>query len=256
MVNNASLASSPQGAIDVSQLPTGEDVTNITPGKIWMYDSSKSIAHGSGGRKPVEFFNVPSTLQATFPLYQETKKDINDYSGIPSYVQGSGDSDAGETASGMAMLMNSANKVLRDIVRNIDRDCLRELVQRTFHYNMMYDPDESIKGDVEIIPEGVLGMFAREYERGALMQMLQMMQSPEDMQLIGLQGRAHMLKELARLHNINPDDYFKSEEDVEELEQQMFVQKVIEMLQEQGIIPPEFSMQQPVALEMPEGEEK
>lgn len=249
MVNNAALSALPQTIIDIGMLADGEEVTNIHPGRIWQYDSTKNQQMNSaGGRKAVEFFAVPSTIANIYTVYQDTKNDINEYSGIPSYIQGSGSTDAGDTASGMAMLMNSATKILRDIVRNLDVEVIRPTIERVFHYNMMYSEDADIKGDAFVVPEGIIGMFAKEYERNSLLQLLQTTANPMDMQIIGVEGRAAMIREIAILFNLDPDKFMKNEEEITEVGIQDAQMKALEGLKEQGILPEDFNPQQPEKL--------
>ena len=56
----------------------------------------------------------------------------------------------GRTASGISMLMSAANGSIRNVVKNIDDYLLAPLGKAFFGFNMQFDFDKEIKGDLEI----------------------------------------------------------------------------------------------------------
>ncbi|MEI2418946.1 hypothetical protein V6O07_01630, partial [Arthrospira platensis SPKY2] len=151
LVNNMALASGPQVEVNLERIPPNEDITQMYPWKIWQV-----LNDPLGSAAPAVRFNQPETrANELVAVYDRFSQMADDHSGIPAYVYGDINvKGAGRTASGLSMLMGSAGKGIRQVVMHIDHDVLHPIVRRQFIYNMRYDPDENIKGDVEIVPKG------------------------------------------------------------------------------------------------------
>jgi hypothetical protein len=115
------------------------------------------------------------------------------------------------------------------VVHATDRDVIRDVVKRTADHNLLYDEDESIKGDVEVNPSGVMGLILREQESARLTQALQLTANPIDMQIIGPKGRAALLRRKVMELDINPDEVIPSQEKLDELEEFGKMKQAIEM---------------------------
>jgi hypothetical protein len=105
---------------------------------------------------------------------------------------------AGRTSSGLSMLMGSAGKGIRQVVMHIDHDVIYKVVQRQFVYNMRYDEDESIKGDAEIIARGAVNLAVKETVNVRRVEFLNATSNEIDMQIMGVEGRAAILREVAK----------------------------------------------------------
>ena len=145
------ISSGPQAEVNLERIPPNEDITQIHPWKIWQVTNDPL-----GSSSPAVRFTQPddnaNTLMA---VYDKFSKLADDHSGIPAYVYGDLNvKGAGRTASGLSMLMGSAGKGIRQVVMHIDSDVTKPIVTRQFIYNMRYDEDESIKGDLEVQPRG------------------------------------------------------------------------------------------------------
>ena len=129
-------------------------------------------------------------------VYERFAKLADDHSGIPAYVYGDLNvQGAGRTASGLSMLMGSAGKGIRQVVMHIDHDIIHPLVHRQFVYNMRYDPDESIKGDVSIVPKGAINLAVKETVNVRRVEFLNATANPIDIQIMGLDGRSAIARE-------------------------------------------------------------
>jgi len=132
-------------------------------------------------------------------VYDRFSKLADDHSGIPSYIYGDTNvQGAGRTASGLSMLMGSAGKGIRQVVMHIDGDVIRPIVNRQFVYNMRYDPDESIKGDVEIVAKGAINLAVKETVNVRRVEFLNATANPIDAEILGPEGRAAILREVAK----------------------------------------------------------
>jgi len=192
LVDNMAIASGPQVAVDATQLPDGEEITNIYPWKVWQL--KQGISGGNGGL-PIHFFQPQMHSGELLQIYERFARYADEVTGIPAYAYGS-DSGAGaaKTASGLSMLMNSASKGIKAIISNVDV-AVRGLVSRFYVYNMMFDEDKEIKGDAKVVALGALKLIQKEDLQRRRMEMMQVTANPLDMQILGVEGRATQLRE-------------------------------------------------------------
>jgi hypothetical protein len=203
LANNMGIASGPQVYINVDRVPQGEDITNMYPWKIHQVTSDPM---GSSAA-PIGFFQPNSNAQELMAVYEKFSILADEYSGIPRYMTGSSPTGgAGRTASGMSMLMGNANKSMKQVVANIDNSVMTPLLERLYFYNMKYSEDNELKGDVTIVARGSNSIVAKETAQVRRNEFLQATANPIDMQIMGIDGRATLLRETAKQLDVNPDD--------------------------------------------------
>jgi hypothetical protein len=114
---------------------------------------------------------------------------------------------AGRTASGMSMLMTNANKSMKQVVSNIDNNVITPLLQRLHFYNMKYGDDASLKGDVQIVAKGAIGVVAKESAQVRRNEFLNVVGSnPIFTQVVGVDGISAILREAAKNLDMDPDE--------------------------------------------------
>jgi vacuolar-type H+-ATPase subunit H len=209
LVNNMGIASGPQVEVNLERIPPNEDITQVHPWKIWQVTNDPV-----GSSAPAVRFTQPednaNTLMA---VYEKFSKLADDHSGIPSYVYGDLNvQGAGRTSSGLSMLMGAAGKGIRQVVMHIDSDITKPIVQRQFVYNMRYDEDESIKGDAEVIAKGAVNLAIKETVNVRRIEFLNATANEIDMSIIGKDGRAAILREVAKGLQMPVDDLVPSRE--------------------------------------------
>lgn len=195
LVNNMGMASGPQVSVNIDRLAAGEEVTNLTPWRIWQTTESQ---FGSSA-PPIEFFQPNSNVQELLGILEKFYQFADDFSLVPRYMAGSDKvSGAGRTASGLSMLMDAANKGLKGVVANIDLRVLTPLLQRQYAHNMMFHPDNTVKGDAQVVARGAVSLMQLETLQLRRNEFLQATANPLDAQIVGLDGRAEILRETAR----------------------------------------------------------
>lgn len=203
LANNMGIASGPQVWVNVDRTPQGEDITQMYPWKIHQVTSDPM---GSSAA-PIGFFQPNSNAQELMAVYEKFSILADEYSGIPRYMTGSSPTGgAGRTASGMSMLMGNANKSMKQVVANIDNSVMTPLLERLYFYNMKYSEDNELKGDITIVARGSNSIVAKETAQVRRNEFLQATANPIDMQIMGIDGRATLLRETARQLDVNPDD--------------------------------------------------
>ncbi len=209
LVNNMALASGPQVEVNLERIPPNEDITQLHPWKIWqvMNDPLGSSAPA------VRFAQPDSRANELMGVYDRFSRLADDHSGIPAYVYGDLNvQGAGRTASGLSMLMGSAGKGIRQVVMHIDNDVTHPIVRRQFVYNMRYDPDESIKGDAEIVARGAINLAVKETVNIRRVEFLNATANPIDIEIMGTDGRAAILREVAKGLQMPVDEVIPSRE--------------------------------------------
>lgn len=204
MIDNLGFASRPMVAVDINAAAAGADIENMYPGKIWYYDGSKLP---TGSRAAVDFFQPDANIQelTTVADYFDMKAD--ERTRIPRYTHGESDvGGAGETASGLSMLMSAAAKGIRRLIGFIDEDIIRPAVHAQYMWNMLFHSDPNVKGDARVRPRGVLALLVKEQTQLRRQEFLDRTNNPNDMMIIGVRGRAAVLRAVAQGLDLPVDD--------------------------------------------------
>ncbi len=209
LVNNMGISSGPQVEVNLERVPPNEDITQMYPWKIWQVTNDPM-----GSSSPAVRFTQPddnaNTLMA---VYEKFARLADEHSGIPAYLYGDLNvQGAGRTSSGLSMLMGAAGKGIRQVVGHIDQDVVKPVVQRQFVYNMRYDEDETIKGDVEVIAKGAINLAVKETTNVRRIEFLNATANPLDAEIMGKEGRAAILREIAKGLQMPVDDIIPSRE--------------------------------------------
>lgn len=240
LVNNMSIASGPQAQVNVDRLPPGEDVTQMYPWKIWQVTNDPA---GNGNTKAaIEFFQPQSNVEQLSGIIKLYMDFADEWSGIPKYLTGDAPGGAGRTASGLSMLMTNAGKSLKQVIANFDNYVMEPLLQQLFFWNMRYADDPELKGDVQIVARGANALMAKEAAQQKRGEFLAATANPIDMQIIGIKGRAQVLREVARALEMDTDKIVPSNE---ELEQKEILEKALQKQQ---------ALAQAQAIQMGQGE--
>jgi hypothetical protein len=232
--NNLAISSGPQVGVDLSALEDGFQWRKMYPWKVWPF---KRGSPGTGNI-PVTFFQPENNSAELMGVFKEFGNVLDDVSGVPRYLYGNDQiGGAGSTASGLSMLLNSAGKRMKLILFYLDRNIIEPVIREMHTFNMLYDPDESIKGDVNVVPQGAMALVAKEYGQQARMNILAQTNNPTDMQLIGLQGRLKLWRSVLQAMNI-PEDTFPTDEEMTARMNAMAEQQAMAQQQKAMPMPP------------------
>jgi hypothetical protein len=100
------------------------------------------------------------------------------------------------------MLMSAANGAIRTVVQNVDDYLLAPLGKAMFSFNMQFDFDPEIKGDLEVKAAGTQSLMANEVRSQRLMQFLSVVQSPA---LAPFAKMDYLVREIASSMDLDPD---------------------------------------------------
>ena len=123
--------------------------------------------------------------------------------GFPSFAHGqTGVMGVGRTASGISMLMNAASGSIKNVIKNVDDYLLKPLGEGLFRFNMQFDFDPKIRGDLEVKARGTESLMANEVRSQRLMQFLQVASNPA---LAPFAKMDYIIREIAKALELDPD---------------------------------------------------
>ena len=217
LINNMSIASGPQVVINDDRVAENENSDELYPWKRWH---TVTDPLGNNGQQPVSFFQPNSNAQELLGVYEKFTQIADELSAIPRYITGSERlGGAGRTASGLAMLMGNAAKILQTVAANVDNDVIEPAVSELYDMVMLTDETGLLRGDESISVLGVNVAMQRETQRQRQLEFLQITANPIDSQITGVKGRATILREVSKGIGLPGEDIVPPEEEIKAMQQ-------------------------------------
>ena len=212
-VDNAVLSGNLIFEVDETNLVPGQDM-QLYPGKVFRRQ---------GGAPGQALFGTkyPNVSGENLQLFDKARQLADESTGLPSFSHGqTGVTGVGRTSSGISMLMNAAAGGVKTVIKNIDDYLLGPMGKSFFHFNMQFDFDSSIRGDLEVKARGTESLMANEVRSQRLMQFLQVGANPN---LAPWMKSQYIIREIAKSMELDPDKVTNNIEEAQE--QAMIMQK-------------------------------
>jgi len=194
-IDNAAMSGNLIIEVDETNLVPGQDLS-VYPGKIFR-------RQGGAPGQAIFGTKFPNVSNENMQLFDKARVLADESTGFPSFAHGqTGVQGVGRTASGISMLMSAANGSIRTVVKNVDDYLIRPLGKAFFAFNMQFDFDENIKGDLEVHASGTESLMANEVRSQRLMQFLQVAQNPV---LAPFAKMDYIIREIAKSMDLDPD---------------------------------------------------
>ena len=194
-VDNAALSGNLLIEVDETNLVPGQDLS-VYPGKVFR-------RQGGAPGQAIFGTKFPNVSNENMQMFDKARVLADESTGFPSFAHGqTGIQGVGRTASGISMLMSAANGSIRTVVKNIDDYLLSPLAKAFFSFNMQFDFDPEIKGDLEVKAEGTNSLMANEVRSQRLMQFLGVVQNPA---LAPFAKMDYIIREIANAMDLDPD---------------------------------------------------
>lgn len=217
LADNMAMASGPQVWVHADRFADGEQTMELFPWKMWQLKSDPTQGVNPG----IGFFQPDDRAASLMQTYEKWEIRADDATGIPRYTYGNERAGgSADTATGLSMLMNNAAKGLRRAIGNIDLNAIAPVIEDTFNNEMLYNPDESIKGDNIVVPRGAAAILIRESAQQRRIQFLTLTANPIDSQIITSRYRAALLRETAAAMELPVDEVVPNEEALAQQSQQ------------------------------------
>jgi len=194
LADNMALASGPQVEVYIDRLADQGAIAGMHPRQIWQLRSDPT---GAGGRA-INFFTVPSNAEGLLAVYNTFEGKADDATGVPRYAHGNEKTGgAAQTAQGLSMMLESASKGIKDAIRNIDNGLVIPRIEYQFYYNMIGNPDLKYSGDLNVVTVGSQALTVKGAQTARRQEFLQITANPSDIEIMGMSGRADILREMA-----------------------------------------------------------
>lgn len=194
-VDNAALSGNMLIEVDETNLVPGQDLS-VYPGKVFR-------RQGGAPGQAIFGTKFPNVSNENMQMFDKARVLADESTGFPSFAHGqTGVTGVGRTASGISMLMSAANGAIRTVVQNMDDYLLAPLGRAMFSFNMQFDFDPEIKGDLEVKAAGTQSLMANEVRSQRLMQFLSTVQSPT---LAPFAKMDYLVREIAISMDLDPE---------------------------------------------------
>ncbi len=194
-VDNAVLSGNLIVEVDETNLVPGQDLS-LYPGKVFR-------RQGGAPGQAIFGTKFPNVSSENMMLFDKARQLSDESTGMPSFAHGqTGVSGVGRTASGISMLMGAAAGGIKTVIKNVDDYLLRPLGEGLFRFNMQFDFDKEIKGDLEVKARGTESLMANEVRSQRLMQFLQIASNPA---LAPFAKFQYVISEIAKSMDLDPD---------------------------------------------------
>jgi hypothetical protein len=194
-VDNAALSGNLLIEVDETNLVPGQDLS-VYPGKVFR-------RQGGAPGQAIFGTKFPNVSNENMQMFDKARVLADESTGFPSFAHGqTGVQGVGRTASGISMLMSAANGSVRNVVKNIDDYLLAPLGKAFFNFNMQFNFDSDIKGDLEVKARGTESLMANEVRSQRLMQFMQVVSNPA---LAPFARMDYIVREIAKSMDLDPD---------------------------------------------------
>ena len=194
-IDNAALSGNLIIEVDETNLVPGQDLS-VYPGKVFRRQGG-APGQGIFGTK------FPNVAGENMQLFDKARVLADESTGFPSFAHGqTGVSGVGRTASGISMLMSAANGSIRNVVKNVDDYLIGPMGRAFFAFNMQFDFDTGIKGDLEVKASGTESLMANEVRSQRLMQFMGVASNPALQPFV---KSDYIIREIAKSMDLDPD---------------------------------------------------
>lgn len=141
ILDNSSLSSGPQVAMQRGLIEPANGKWELTPGQVWYLTDPMAQVQNA-----IQFFNVPNVTANLSPILQMAQSFAEEESQIPLITAGLTSPEVGDTATGQLMV-RTASTTLLDFMSEDWDDCITNpIIEAWYAWNMQYNNDPTIKG--------------------------------------------------------------------------------------------------------------
>lgn len=228
ILDNARLTVGPQFVYRAGKVVPVDGDHRLAPNKGWkITDPNLSV------KDAFDVFAVSPNFKSMFDILTMVREFGDEETGMPMIAQGQQSPSITKTAEGMSILMNSANVVLRRLVKEYDDWITSRFIRRLYRWNMRYHEREDIKGDFKIKALGSAALLLMEQQSKGLMQLAQLAATNPEFAQRTKWG--DLYRGIVKSLRINADSLVMTEEE--------FAQEMAKRAQQQqGQMPPELQV--------------
>ena len=164
-------------------------------------------------RKGIDFFSPPDNTRNTPALLEMFRQFADEETGLSRMMEGAV-GPKNRTAFEMAQMVEAGNKIVGGTIRNLDEGQIEPLVRAFYHWHMLTNPREDIKGDYTPEARGFQSYVDQSKRAQDVFALFNLALSSE------LTARftkvLPFLRELARIRDLDPDEFFPSDTELQQ----------------------------------------
>jgi hypothetical protein len=210
MLDNMALSSGPQIIMNKRSVTPADGKWELTARKLWWMEDGDDV------EKAFQSFEITSHQQDLANIIDLAQKFADEETSLPQIAQGE-KGTAPDTVGGMSILMNSANTVLRRIVKQFDDSVTRPHLRRYYDWNMQFNEKEEIKGDFEVDARGSSVLIVRDLEQQGIMNTMQMAKDPDYSIYV---NKKKLFEKALEMQHVPADEVMNTPEEIAAIQQQ------------------------------------
>lgn len=209
-MDHMGLSVGPMIIIDDDAIEPVDGKRDIRPLKVFrkknaMADMGKAFA----------FHQINSHVDKLIAVFNQSKQLMDEIATMPAFGANAEQTPAyTQSATGASLAYQTSTMWVRRMVRNWDDDIIEPMIGDFVQWEMIFNEDDSIKGDFKPVARGVSGLIELEGQGSRMMQFAQLARS------MGVPDRDQLrtLRLLARSLKLDPDEVLPSEEELQQMQ--------------------------------------
>lgn len=171
LITNMDLAAGVVGEVDSKRVLGEDDPTIIYPNKLVAIKQDPT----SQGAPAYRFHTIPNLAGELWSIFDKAYAAAYELIGIPrlAFGQTQGAATIGRTSGGVSMMLNQASKSIKQPLLYAENHVIEPVIQRFVDIELQFNPDPSLKGDVNVQASGVRGLQEKEQQQNDLTWVLQ-----------------------------------------------------------------------------------
>lgn len=160
LVVNLGYSSGIMGEVDIDRIDDDDDPRVLSPNQL---RPTRPDTRGTG-KSAITFYNLPNHSASLLSVHERFLEYAYEVIGIPRIAFGGaqGLGTIGRTSGGVAMVLNQSAKAIKFALHTIEQNVIEPVVQSFVDWELLYNEDPSIKGDIHVYARGVSGVIERE----------------------------------------------------------------------------------------------
>jgi hypothetical protein len=205
MLDNAAWVAGPVFEANEDLMPD-EDLDDIYPSRVLGREG-----RGVDAQYPaLRVYNIESRINDYLAIIDKFERTGDMESTMPAFLWGDVAKGSNETSKGISIKSSNTNLTINDIVKNFDKPN-ESFLRGMYQWNMEFNDDEAIKGDMMVKAIGSVSLVARE-ERTQSLDFFSQGLQPEDKPYI---KRLGLLKAKVKNHDLNHEDLLYTQEEAD-----------------------------------------
>ena len=211
-LNNAAIVSGVQVEVNTELLEYDEDPDDVRPNRVWKRRGAGAAANAPAVR-PIDFqSHIADLLTILDKAMMLGDLEIS----IPMWMQSNMEKGEKESLGRLSAKLSSSTVTVKDIAKAFDT-CNESLIKALYAWNMEFNPNDDIKGDFAIRAKGSYSLIMQELRFQAVTYFTQTLNDEERLYI----KTGKFLREKAKMIDLDPDEFIRTDEEVEELKASM-----------------------------------